>query len=104
MLSIYGFSYAEKKFPAGTEVQIFVNNKLAYTLPLNVDRNIHVKGPIGTTIIEISRGLVRISDSPCNNKICIQHGWIRKGSVVCLPNRILVLIQSGSSGIDAVSG
>ncbi|MBN2654401.1 MAG: NusG domain II-containing protein [Nitrospirae bacterium] len=104
MLCIYGFSYAEKKFPAGSEVQIYVNNKLAYSFPITINRNIYVKGPIGDTIVEINSGLVRVSDSPCSNKICIQHGWIRRGSVVCLPNRVLVLIQSGSSGIDAVSG
>ncbi|MCE5312876.1 MAG: NusG domain II-containing protein [Nitrospiraceae bacterium] len=104
VLCIYGFSYAEKKFPAGSEVQIFVNNSLSYTLPITIDRQIHVNGPIGDTVIEIKNSSVRVSDSPCSNKVCIEHGWIRRGAVVCLPNRVLVLIKSKSDGIDAVTG
>jgi len=104
VLSIYGFSYAEKNFPAGSEVQIFVGNSIAYTLPINTDREIIVKGSIGDTTVEIKGSMVRVAESPCRNKVCIDHGWIKRGAVVCLPNRVLVLIKSKSDGIDAVTG
>lgn len=104
VLSIYGFSYTEKNFPAGSEVQIFVENSMAYTLPISIDRELRIKGASGDTIIEIKNSMVRVVESPCTNKVCIEHGWIRRGALVCLPNRVLVLIKSNSDGIDAITG
>jgi hypothetical protein len=66
--------------------------------PLNEDRLISAKGPLGITTVHIQGGGVHIEDSPCTNKVCIAMGVIRSSGqfVACLPNRIFVRITGGS--------
>ncbi|MFZ3122549.1 MAG: NusG domain II-containing protein [Thermodesulfovibrionales bacterium] len=108
IISISGFIFIKEAFPQGTDVRIEVNGKLAYKLPLNSNATIAVKGINGDTVVEIKNRKVRIKESPCPNKICVHQGWIDRGAVVCLPNRVMVFIE-GSEGrenktIDAITG
>jgi len=100
IISVSGFIFIKKAFPQGTDVIIEVNGKQQYKLPLNTDITVSVKGVIGDTLIEIKNRKVRIKESPCPNKICIHNGWIDKGAIICLPNRVMVNI-GGSVGIDS---
>jgi len=108
IISVSGFIFIKKAFPQGTDVRIEVNGKLAYKLPLNSNATIAVKGIIGDTIVEIKNRKVRIKESPCSNKICVHQGWIDRGAVVCLPNRVTVFIDSSegreNKAIDAITG
>ncbi|MCG2813263.1 MAG: NusG domain II-containing protein [Thermodesulfovibrionales bacterium] len=108
IISVSGFIFIKKAFPQGTDVRIEVNGKLAYKLPLNSNATIAVKGIIGDTIVEIKNRKVRITESPCPNKICVHQGWIDRGAVVCLPNRVTVFIDSSegreNKAIDAITG
>ncbi|MFH1015362.1 MAG: NusG domain II-containing protein [Nitrospirota bacterium] len=108
LISISGFIFIKKAFPQGKDVKIEVNGKLAYKLPLNNNAIIAVKGIIGDTIVEIKNRKVRITESPCPNKICVHQGWIDRGAIVCLPNRVTVFIDSSevreNKAIDAITG
>lgn len=108
IISISGFIFIKKAFQQGTDVKIEVNGKLAYKLPLNSDATIAVKGISGDTVVEIKNRKVRIKESPCPNKICIHNGWIDRGTVVCLPNRVTVFIDNAegkeNKAIDATTG
>jgi len=107
-ISISGFVFIKEAFPQGTDVRIEVNGKLAYRVPLNADTTITVKGIIGDTIVEIKDKKVRITESPCHNKICIHTGWIDRGAVVCIPNRVTVFVDRSegkdNKAIDAITG
>ena len=92
--------------PKGKTVHIDVNGSTAYVLPLEKDRTISVAGPRGKTIVEIFGRKVRIVDSPCPDKLCVKQGWIQKGSLVCLPNSVTVLVKgtdTSAEEIDAVT-
>ncbi|HDL20040.1 MAG TPA: NusG domain II-containing protein [Nitrospirae bacterium] len=106
-ISISGLIFIDNVMPQGTEVIIDVNGKQVYMLPLNTDKSVKVKGPLGDTLVEIRDGKVRITESPCPNKICIKQGWIKRGAIVCLPNRIVVRVNSTKDGnrkVDAITG
>jgi hypothetical protein len=108
ILSIAGFLFVKKAFPKGTDVRIDVDGKPVYLLPLDANTIVAVKGINGDTIIEIKDKKVCIKDSPCPNKICIHNGWIEKGTIVCLPNRVVVTVVSRENKenktIDAITG
>lgn len=108
IISISGFIFIKKAFPQGTDVKIEVNGKLAYKLPLNSDATIAVKGINGNTVVEIKNRKVRIKESPCPNKICMHNGWIDRGAIVCLPNRVTVFVDNAkgkeNKTIDAITG
>jgi len=74
-----------------------------FVFPLDQDRVLEAKGPLGVTTIHIVRGGVFVSDSPCTNKICIEMGTIHTAGqfVACLPNRIFVRIVGGTAASGA---
>lgn len=80
-------------------VKISLNNKTQYVLSLTEDKIVSVKGSLGDNVIEIKDGKVHMKDAPCNNKVCIHQGWIDRGAIVCLPNKVVVSI-----GGDEVNG
>jgi len=108
IISVSGLIFIKEAFPQGTDVRIEVNGKLAYKLPLNNNAIIAVKGIDGDTVVEIKNRKVRITESPCPNKICIHNGWIDRGAIACLPNRVTVFVDSSegkeNKAIDAITG
>jgi hypothetical protein len=106
-ISVSGILYTREAVSQSSDVVIELDGKPQYTFPLNIDRTVLVTGPIGKAIIEIKGGKVRIAEAPCPNQICVREGWISRGAVVCVPNRLVVLIGGGNKpykDIDAVSG
>jgi hypothetical protein len=93
LLSVAGLFFINKILPERKTVLIDADGKPAYTLPLSEDRTVSVDGPEGKSVVEIRRSRVRIIDSPCRNRLCIQQGWVTSGAIVCLPNRVVVTIQ-----------
>jgi len=66
-----------------------------------------VEGPIGTHIIEVNQGRVRVREAPAADplKICEKTGWIdREGPIiVCVPNSLSLWLESTNSDIDGMS-
>ena len=59
-----------------------------------------VHGPLGITTFEVKAGRVRIIDSPCPNKTCVNQGW--HSPLVCLPNNVIITIEDEGE-FDALS-
>ncbi|MBI3592218.1 MAG: NusG domain II-containing protein [Nitrospirae bacterium] len=103
--SLYSFIFIKEVIPEGSFVRIEVSGRLQYSLPLYVDKEVEVDGPLGKAIVEIKGGKVRMKEAPCNNKICIHQGWINSGAIVCLPNRVVVIITgTNNKDIDGITG
>jgi hypothetical protein len=78
-----------------SEVVISVDGEETVRVPLSEDRRFSVDGPLGKTEIEIKDERVRVVDSPCKRKICVQSGWIDKPyqTIICVPNRVVINLQ-----------
>jgi hypothetical protein len=74
-------------------------------VPLDADRRIEIKGPLGVSVIEVHDGAVRFVSSPCQGKQCIHAGWLRSGNdfTACLPNRVSIAVIGGQEGYDSVN-
>ena len=59
-----------------------------------------VQGAAGKTVFEIKDGKVRIIDSCCPNKNCVNQGW--HSPLVCLPNDVIISIEEQGE-FDAIS-
>jgi hypothetical protein len=102
-----GYLFMDKLLPKSNSVSIEVDGRQTYILPATENRIVPVKGSHGYTYVEINDGKVRINSSPCTSKLCVQHGWITSGVLVCLPNRVVVTIGSHSeknTPPDAITG
>ncbi|MBF0344228.1 MAG: NusG domain II-containing protein [Nitrospirae bacterium] len=89
--------------PKGAEVIVEVNNKVIYRLSLNMDKELN----IGTMTIEIKDSRVRVKDADCPNQLCIRQSWIDRGSIICLPNRVVISISNQphkGQEVDATTG
>jgi hypothetical protein len=107
--TLISFLFVKDLFPAGGLVKVTVAGNTAYLLPIEENRTVKVTGPIGDNVIEIKNGRVHIKEASCPNKLCVYQGWIDRGSIICLPNRVVVSIggvnqrQSSSGPYDAIT-
>lgn len=76
----------------------------SWVYDLQENRKEEVLGPLGITVVEITDGSVKITNSPCPNQTCIAAPPLsHKGEWnACLPNRVIVRIEGDdtSDGID----
>ena len=78
-----------------------------YIYQLDEDQELEIEGPIGSTHVHISGGEAYISESPCENQLCVMMGSISKPGqwAACMPNRVFISIEGGSDDqeIDVLS-
>lgn len=102
VISISGFIFMDRFLSDSDSVRVEVDGRLHGIYPLSEDRLLTVYGPIGDTVIEIKNRRVRVVSSACPNKLCVHQGFIKKGSIICLPNRVIITI--GVNSVDAITG
>ena len=94
---------------AEAKVVIKSGGKLFAEYPLSEDRDVDVPADPGENLVHIEGGKVSVVSASCKNQVCVKHGTISKPgeSIVCLPNRLVVSIESSGSdeggGYDSVS-
>ncbi len=73
--------------------------------PLNRDRTVLINGPLGITEICIKDGKAFFADSPCPNKTCVKSKPLAEGGdwAACLPNQVMIHIESHEQKLDAIS-
>jgi hypothetical protein len=90
----------------GGTVEVMSDNKVVGFYDLGEDRSLTVNGPLGKTVVIVEKGRVRIKESPCPGKQCVNMGDCGEegGVLVCVPNRVVVrIVEEGSDELDAVS-
>lgn len=92
----------------GDSVRVSVDGKLYGVYDLHEDREIEVKQNGHTNNIIIKDGVVSMASSDCANQICVNTKPISetKDSIACLPNKVLIEIESKSNGgdVDVITG
>jgi hypothetical protein len=103
--SFAGLFYTREAVSRDADVVIEVGGKAVYTLTLDTDREVTVAGTHGDAVVEVKDGKVRMKEAPCENHTCMRQGWIAQGTIVCLPNRIVVIVGTGmKKEMDAIAG
>ncbi len=61
---------------------------------------------LGTNQILFDGSGVRMKSSTCPDKLCVKQGRLREGTgtIVCLPNRIMIELAERPNDVDAVAG
>ena len=86
---------------------ILQNNQVIEEIPLDgsIHRELILDGEYRNRI-EIDGTRIRFASSTCPNQFCVHTGWISEPyqSAVCLPNRVIVRIESDrETEIDALT-
>lgn len=93
------FSMKKSVKSNGNNVVVNANGTM-FEYSLTQEGTYTVEGLIGYTTFEIKNGGVRIIDSPCPNKTCIEQGW--GNPLICLPNKVIINVE-GYGEFDAIS-
>ncbi|HSW10498.1 MAG TPA: NusG domain II-containing protein [Bacillota bacterium] len=92
---------ALRPVPVGAEVVITVGDQAPRAFRLDEDRWIELEGPRGPAVVEIRDGRVRIASSDCPDAGWHAHWLARPGSLICVPNRLIVKLAAGEgTGAD----
>ena len=74
-------------------------------LDLSRNRRIEVPGPLGTTVVAVEKGRVRVVSDPGPHQYCVRQGWLeRAGQIaICALNEVSVQIAGGRGTYDSLS-
>ena len=88
-----------------SHLRVQAGNAAPVETPLAADRTLHVHGPLGDSVIEVSRGRARFISSPCAGQACVHSGWLQTAGEVaaCLPNRISLQIVGDQPRFDSIN-
>lgn len=84
-------------------ILVQVEKTVVATYPLfqkDRDEYIDIQGINGITRIHLQDGRVRVEESACPDKVCVNTGWIHNSAqaIACLPNRVFVKIVNSEPG------
>ena len=93
------------KGESGTSVEIRGDNNFLEQWSLRGKHRIIVPGSLGDTFIDIENGSVHVHSSPCPAKTCIKMGKkSRSGEIiVCVPNKVIIIIHGGKNELDGIT-
>ena len=75
---------------------VYYNDELIKTISLNEDGLYTVLGDNGDVVIEVLDNKIRVIEENSLKNLCSKQGYISESyeSIVCLPNRIVININS----------
>lgn len=86
----------------GNSVVIYDENGFFADYPLDIDTTVVISEH---NTIEIKSGRVSMTFSDCPDLHCKRQGSIDRGSITCLPNKLIISIENKAEpGYDAVTG
>ena len=101
-----GWLFAEAWHSGGaTKVLIRKGGEVFGEYDLNRDRNISVQGPLGVSLVVISKGAARVMKDPGPRQYCVMQGWLRNAgdAAICLPNQVSVELMGNRKRYDSLS-
>lgn len=91
---------------AGKPKEVVVSYKDKEILRKDLKQNnvYQVDGTLGSVDIEVKDEAVRVEKETSPSNLCSIQGWVKDANrpIVCLPNNIVVMIESSQQGEDDV--
>lgn len=89
--------YFKPNTKQGNYVVVEVGGKTVAIYPLDKDGTYQLNN--GSNILVVQNGYAMISEANCPDCLCVKQGKINKigQSIICLPNKLAVIIDSDSS-------
>lgn len=74
-------------------------------LSLNENREINVPGPLGVSLVVISKGQARVARDPGPRQYCVKQGWLKHAgdAAICLPNQVSVELLGAEKRYDSLN-
>lgn len=101
-ISIVSFSILKKE--ENKVAKIYYDKNLIKTVDLNIDQTFTVNGYNGEIYIEVKNEKIRVNEEQSPLHLCSKQGYISSSleTIVCLPNKIVIQIESNDS-LDTIA-
>lgn len=100
-------TFFQNQATQNAQVVVTIDGEWYAAYPIDTDRIERISLPDGSyNVLEIKNGKAEISEASCPDGICVKHRAVNKQSqsIVCLPNKVVVEIESGEEAeLDAVT-
>lgn len=92
----------------GNSVEVSIDGKIVYTLPLSENITKTISSKLGENILIIDNGYVKIIEADCPDKLCINQKSISNvgETIICLPHKLIIKIKNDKnieSDLDSIS-
>ena len=90
----------------GSEVVVTIGNEEYGRFPLNIDKKLTITVDDETilqyNVLVIENGKADVTEASCPDGVCVDHMPISKSgeTIVCLPNKVVVRIESDKNEVD----
>lgn len=100
LIACAGLLYMNWNKTTGDKVIVRVDGEIYKELPLNKDDTIEIEGVNGTNLLVIKDGQADVVEASCPDSLCVNQHEIKNNgeTIVCLPNKVVVEIQSKDEG------
>ncbi len=90
----------------GQRVEVMVDGRTVYSLPLDVDARQIIAGVNGQNTLVIAGGKAMVTTATCPDGVCVRHRPISRAgeSILCLPHKVAVTVVGGQPAVDAEVG
>ena len=87
----------------GKYALVYYDNKLIKKIDLSINKTYNVKGYNGSVRIVVKNNKIKVAKEKSPLHLCSKRGYISKSyeSIICLPNKIVIEIDSKKS-VDTV--
>ena len=88
----------------GSKAIVKSDGRIIDTISLDKNGTYTYSNDKGYNIVEVTDGKVRVIEEDCPNKYCVNKGYIKRNneSVICLPHRFEVTVQSKDDDYDII--
>ena len=96
-----GYRYMSQVEAEGEgKVIVTIGGEEYASYPLSLDAKIEIPAELGPSILEIKDGSAKMIQAACPDQICVHHREIYNTNdmIVCLPNKIIIEIDSTDIG------
>ena len=78
---------------------VYYENKEVLSINLNTNDTYTVNGYNGEVVIEVKDRMLRVKEENSPLHICSKQGYVSKGSIICLPNKIVIKLDNEIDGV-----
>lgn len=105
LILIIAFSMIIYPKKSSEKALVYYENNLVLTIDLNQNKEYDVKGYNGNVHIVVNNKKIKVEDENSPKHICSKQGYISSSNetIVCLPNKIVIKIDSKEK-LDTVIG
>ena len=104
IISIILFGITKLNNKKGTYALVYYENKIIEKIDLNIDDKYTISGYNGNVVIEVKDNEIGVIEETSPYHLCSKQGFISSSlnPIICLPNKIVIKIESEEQQIDTV--